>query len=706
MLSCGMEQANTGTLNYYKCSFSFDEDWNGLSLFALFKNGDTVVGPVLIADEECYVPTEVIDSGEMFEIGVYGSDADSNKRISTNWCRVIVISGAYSAQTTNPAIPESDVWEQYLTSVSAALKNAVPKIASDGNWLAWDAAEKKYVDTGLPSRGVQGEQGIQGIQGVKGDKGEQGIQGIRGEKGDKGDKGDTGDNGYTPVRGTDYWTTADAAAISADLDSKISGKQDALTFDDAPTENSNNPVKSGGLYNIQIQLESDISGNYNRLLDKLDEKADSDSVYTKSEMNTELDKKVSKKENYGLIMGSVYSTGAGNGLHLYFENGKSFGTILDYTALMDILDTKANAADVYTKSESDTKLAQKADADTVYTKAETNAELSKKADKSTSVPHTTVSGYPIALTDALSGENVLDYKIYGNSVQNGTPAADAPVAIQSVGDLVTDSASEHYGKYDIPITLCGDNLFDMETILPEQGWTKQEDGSFYVAVNRTVYQKKLWENTEGYTGRLKIDYRVKFQKGNAESSSGSMIAIHYTDGTFENVLITTNKWEANQWNVPDYHIYSNAQKVVDYLFWSYGTGGNSTWVKDIIITKNLSAEYEPFSGGTKHIYLDEPLRKVGNYADCIDMKAQKVIRNVSVTDTTGTKTIEESLAGTETPTEESAVIPSLTTPVSAAANMTAKTTVAPSKADLEYYQDINKVIAEIKAAILSNGGNV
>lgn len=537
------------------------------------------------------------------------------------------------------------------------------------------------------------------------------------------------------------------------------GFQKELTFDDTPTANSDNPVKSGG-----IKTE-------------LDKKADSDSVYTKSEADTELGKKADAD--------SVYTK----------------------TETDAELDKKADTNNVYTISETEQRLAQKLDTDAAYTRAEANTELNKKADKSNgiggfyggenasaiqggaigdnaktimggsvgrgavsgngfsgganakvaetsasvwidaiqlgtgtnntektlqvydyqlmdanghipndrmptkadksaSVPRTTVSGYPIALTDALSGESVLDYKIYGNSVQNGTPAADTPVDIQSVGDLVTDTASEHYGKYDIPITLCGDNLFDMETILPEQGWEKQADGSFYVAVNRTVYQKKLWENTEGYTGRLKIDYRVKYLKGSTESSSGTMIAIHYTDGTFENVLITTNEWEANGWIVPDYHIYSNAKKVVDYLFWSYGTGANSTWVKDIIITKNLSAEYEPFSGETKHIYLDEPLRKVGTYADCIDMKAQKVIRNVSVTDTTGTKTIEESLTGTETPTEESAVIPSLTTPVSAAANMTAKTTVAPSKIDLEYYQDINKVIAEIKAAILSNGGNV
>ena len=72
-------------------------------------------------------------------------------------------------------------------------------------------------DTGEQGpQGLQGEQGIQGVQGEKGDKGDKGETGEQGPKGDKGDKGDTGDNGqdgYTPVRGTDYWTANDIATI-------------------------------------------------------------------------------------------------------------------------------------------------------------------------------------------------------------------------------------------------------------------------------------------------------------------------------------------------------------------------------------------------------------------------------------------------------------------------------------------------------------
>ena len=43
-------------------------------------------------------------------------------------------------------------------------------------------------------------------------------------------------------------TALAAYTTTADLTTLLAGKQDTLTFDNAPTENSNNPVKSGGVY--------------------------------------------------------------------------------------------------------------------------------------------------------------------------------------------------------------------------------------------------------------------------------------------------------------------------------------------------------------------------------------------------------------------------------------------------------------------------
>lgn len=44
-----------------------------------------------------------------------------------------------------------------------------------------------------------------------------------GSKGSAGSKGDKGDSGYTPVRGTDYWTDADKAEIKSYVDEAILG---------------------------------------------------------------------------------------------------------------------------------------------------------------------------------------------------------------------------------------------------------------------------------------------------------------------------------------------------------------------------------------------------------------------------------------------------------------------------------------------------
>lgn len=68
----------------------------------------------------------------------------------------------------------------------------------------------------VETTGAQGETGLQGETGPQGPQGETGLQGPQGEKGDKGDTGDTGPagaDGYTPIKGTDYWTESDKAEI-------------------------------------------------------------------------------------------------------------------------------------------------------------------------------------------------------------------------------------------------------------------------------------------------------------------------------------------------------------------------------------------------------------------------------------------------------------------------------------------------------------
>lgn len=95
-----------------------------------------------------------------------------------------------------------------------------PAIGANGNWYLGET------DTGKPSRGAKGDKGDPGVdgapgqtgpQGEPGDPGETGPQGPKGEPGDTGPQGPQGPAGKTPVKGTDYFTAADKAALVQDV---------------------------------------------------------------------------------------------------------------------------------------------------------------------------------------------------------------------------------------------------------------------------------------------------------------------------------------------------------------------------------------------------------------------------------------------------------------------------------------------------------
>lgn len=111
-------------------------------------------------------------------------------------------------------------------------------------------AGKDGVDGAPGPKGDKGDIGPQGPSGEKGDKGEPGNDGAPGPKGDKGDPGEVGPqgptgeqgpqgpagaDGHTPVKGTDYFTEADIAAIkeglatNAYVDEKLGDIDAALT---------------------------------------------------------------------------------------------------------------------------------------------------------------------------------------------------------------------------------------------------------------------------------------------------------------------------------------------------------------------------------------------------------------------------------------------------------------------------------------------
>ena len=489
------------------------------------------------------------------------------------------------------------------------------------------------------------------------------------------------------------------------------GFQKELTFDDTPTEGSNNPVKSDGI-KTELDKKANTSDVYTRteVGTELDKKANTTEVYTKAETDTKLDKKqniltfddtptsgsnnpvtsgsikteLDKKVDIkiptnggatfidgGSVYASIFSTSndsTDNMAAIYFQKKSSSSyndafQILEAGFTFNKLNEKADKTELEAKQDAltfddtptegsnnpvksggiKTELDKKADSDSVYTKTETDTALD--ALKLNSVPHTTVSGYPMTVTDHLGGENVLDYKIYGNSIQNGTPATDTPIDIQSVGDLVTDTASEYYGKYDIPLYVGGVLTTHIYLNAPLRKVGSSADYIDFKTQKVVRYIKEqTFDGTENWFYR-ESDTLLYLTAIPNMASSSYCVSTHFLDESRKDTGST-----------PYVRPVTNVLRI-------YQQPSNILW--------STAAEFKAF------------------------LTAQK---------TAGTPLIVDYVL-TE-PTEESISAANFLLPDGEIVSMAAGTDTAPSKIDLEYYQDINKVIAEIKAAILSNGGNV
>ena len=140
-------------------------------------------------------------------------------------------------------------------------------------------------------KGDKGDQGVQGLQGPKGEKGDIGPQGPKGDQGnigltgpqgpmgpqgpqgvqgEVGERGPEGPAGYTPVKGTDYFTEADKAELLKDYYTKtavnelLAGLTAGINLqivENLPTEN----IDSNTIYLVQ-KTEAFLNDYYNEYM--------------------------------------------------------------------------------------------------------------------------------------------------------------------------------------------------------------------------------------------------------------------------------------------------------------------------------------------------------------------------------------------------------------------------------------------------------
>lgn len=216
--------------------------------------------------------------------------------------------------------------------------------------------------------------------------------------------------------------------------------------------------------------------------------------------------------------------------------------------------------------------------------------------------------------------DVIDYNIYGNSIQNSEPTVTSPVEIETVGDLVTDSNDSNYGKYRIPIKISGKNLFDVNKVYGGLIYTNKNysykpsldgGGTLFLEVepNTTYYYSA--DVSSLTTGILSINLIYNIVNPTDYIDDNVLVAdkqVYYTGMARGSQKFTTDEYT----------------KMVAISYYRYNEIPTNVQLE----LGDTQTEYEPCIVNISNIYVDEPLRKIGNYTDYIDFEKQKTFRNV------------------------------------------------------------------------------
>ena len=209
------------------------------------------------------------------------------------------------------------------------------------------------------------------------------------------------------------------------------------------------------------------------------------------------------------------------------------------------------------------------------------------------------------------------------------------------------SATEYepYHKYDIPITVTGKNLFNKEAChcneIKAEPPTVIDINTYGVGVLWSDQLISLFKPNTTYTISCEFecvdvpsdDYT--FNNG----ILGFLIQPKISGYSSINMLVTHQLVKGEIYHFSKTFTVPSNFSEGTYIMYVYRNSYKNSDGKPITasaICRNIQIEegtsstaYEPYKGSqTTHIYLDEPLRKVGDYTDYIDFKNQKVVRKV------------------------------------------------------------------------------
>lgn len=202
-----------------------------------------------------------------------------------------------------------------------------------------------------------------------------------------------------------------------------------------------------------------------------------------------------------------------------------------------------------------------------------------------------------------SEENYRKINVYGNTLltyQDGETevSRDKPGIIKSLGTKVTDTKDANYGKYKISMIINGKNLLNVPQNFTWTG-TKVINTSIPAGTYTLSWGLSVFGSSEKPVLRFRDNGVYKYISKDGATA-----------------LITLTKPETV------IYIYSNGYNYT-------GSQGVTSTINNLMLSKDISDIYESYQEPIiKNIYLDEPLRCIGNTCDYIDLMTNKVVRNI------------------------------------------------------------------------------
>lgn len=200
------------------------------------------------------------------------------------------------------------------------------------------------------------------------------------------------------------------------------------------------------------------------------------------------------------------------------------------------------------------------------------------------------------------------------SVKSVVPTVDNPIEIQSLGSLIKDENDKNYGKYVISTIATGKNLFNVKECINGTDILDNGDGSLTVKSYPSGTGKKLSQ----LAPNLKVGDEFVFSM---KTNGYGAIYLLNQSANYKTYIGNNTKHVVSQ-NMLDSVVYLYKQTSAQ--------GGAASVIKNIQIEKgNTATDYEAYKEPiSTSIYLNEPLRCVGDICDYIDLINKKVVRKI------------------------------------------------------------------------------